>query len=65
MPTCTKCGAYYSEGSCPFCTPDDSEDSPVTTVQSEESRSVRIIDPIYMSMFIQFLFFITSKIVIV
>ncbi len=46
MPTCQKCGAYYSEISCPFCTPDDSPESPVTTIKAEESRSVRIIDPL-------------------
>ncbi|UCG89637.1 MAG: hypothetical protein JSU57_03955 [Candidatus Heimdallarchaeota archaeon] len=46
MPTCQKCGAYYSEVSCPFCTPDDSPESPVTTIKAEESKSVRIIDPL-------------------
>lgn len=45
MPICQKCGSYYSEKSCPFCTPDDSPQSPVTTIKVEESKSVRIIDP--------------------
>lgn len=45
MPTCQKCGSYYSEKSCPFCTPDDSPQSPVSTIKVEESKSVRIIDP--------------------
>lgn len=46
MPICQKCGAYYSEISCPFCTPDDSPDSPVSTIEKEESKTVRIIDPL-------------------
>ena len=46
MPTCQKCGSYYSEKSCPFCTPDDSPESPVVTIEKEESKAVRIIDPI-------------------
>lgn len=46
MPICSKCGSYYSEVSCPNCTPDDSPKSPVTTVHLEEKNSVRIIDPI-------------------
>ncbi|MCK4847741.1 MAG: hypothetical protein KAT16_01815 [Candidatus Heimdallarchaeota archaeon] len=46
MPICSKCGCYYSEVSCPNCTPDDSPKSPVTTVHLEEKNSVRIIDPI-------------------
>ena len=46
MPICSKCGSYYSEVSCPNCTPDDSPKSPVTTVHVEEKNSVRIIDPI-------------------
>jgi predicted nucleic acid-binding Zn-ribbon protein len=46
MPTCKKCGAYYSEVSCPFCTPDDSPESPVTTINVEESKPIRIIDPL-------------------
>ncbi|MHA1206002.1 MAG: hypothetical protein ACTSSO_00360, partial [Candidatus Hodarchaeales archaeon] len=46
MPICSKCGSYYSEVSCPNCTPDDSPKSPVTTVHVEEKSSIRIIDPI-------------------
>ena len=46
MPICSKCGSYYSEVSCPHCTPDDSPKSPVTTVHIEEKNSVRLIDPI-------------------
>ena len=46
MPICSKCGSYYSEVSCPNCTPDDSPKSPVTTVHVEETNSIRIIDPI-------------------
>ncbi len=46
MPICSKCGSYYSEVSCPNCTPDDSPKSPVTTVHVEEKNSIRIIDPI-------------------
>ena len=46
MPICSKCGSYYSEVSCPNCTPDDSPKSPVTTVHIEEKNSIRIIDPI-------------------
>ncbi|MHA1972000.1 MAG: hypothetical protein ACTSW1_03335 [Candidatus Hodarchaeales archaeon] len=46
MPTCQRCGSYYSEGSCPFCTPDDSPDSPVKTIEVEEVKQVRIIDPL-------------------
>jgi chromosome segregation ATPase len=46
MPICSKCGSYFSEVSCPNCTPDDSPKSPVTTVHVEEKNSIRIIDPI-------------------
>lgn len=46
MATCQKCGAYFSEKSCPFCTPDDSPLSPVTTIEKEEAKAVRIIDPL-------------------
>ena len=46
MPICSKCGSYYSEVSCPNCTPDDSPKSPVSTVHVEEKNSIRIIDPI-------------------
>jgi len=46
MPICSKCRSYYSEVSCPNCTPDDSPKSPVTTVHIEEKNSIRIIDPI-------------------
>jgi len=46
MPICSKCRSYYSEVSCPHCTPDDSPKSPVTTVHVEEKNSIRIIDPI-------------------
>lgn len=46
MPICQKCGCYYSEKSCPFCTPDDSPESPVTTIEKEESKAIRIIDPL-------------------
>ncbi len=46
MPICSKCGSYYSEVSCPNCTPDDSPKSPVTTVHVEGKNSIRIIDPI-------------------
>ncbi|MHA1227470.1 MAG: hypothetical protein ACTSPV_12060 [Candidatus Hodarchaeales archaeon] len=46
MPICQRCGSYFSEGSCPFCTPDDSPDSPVKTIQVEEVKQVRIIDPL-------------------
>jgi chromosome segregation ATPase len=45
MPICSKCGCYFSEKSCPFCTPDDSPDSPVSTIEVETSKPVRIIDP--------------------
>lgn len=46
MAICKKCGCYYSEKSCPFCTPDDSPESPVITIEKEESKAVRIIDPL-------------------
>ncbi|MFX1504923.1 MAG: coiled-coil domain-containing protein [Promethearchaeota archaeon] len=46
MPICQKCGSYFSEKSCPFCTPDDSPESPVSTIEKEESKAIRIIDPI-------------------
>ena len=46
MPICSKCGSYYSEISCPNCTPDDSPKSPVSTIHIEEENSIRIIDPI-------------------
>ncbi len=45
MPICSKCGSYFSEKSCPLCTPDDSPDSPVSTIEVETSKPVRIIDP--------------------
>ena len=45
-PICGKCGSYYSEISCPFCTPDDSPDSPVKTIEVTEKKTVRMIDPI-------------------
>ncbi|MHA1976315.1 MAG: hypothetical protein ACW98F_16585 [Candidatus Hodarchaeales archaeon] len=45
MPICSKCGSYFSEASCTFCTPDDSPKSPVSTVNVEEKSSVRLIDP--------------------
>ena len=53
MPTCQKCGCYYSEKSCPFCTPDDSPESPVITIEKEESKAVRIIDPLDLIEFIE------------
>lgn len=46
MPICNKCGCYFSEKSCPFCTPDDSPDSPVSTIEVEANKTVRIIDPL-------------------
>jgi hypothetical protein len=46
MPICSKCGSYFSEGSCPHCTPDDSPDSPVKTIEAEETNHIRIIDPL-------------------
>ncbi|MHA2052516.1 MAG: hypothetical protein ACW99F_02860 [Candidatus Hodarchaeales archaeon] len=46
MPICSKCGSYFSETSCPLCTPDDSPKSPVSTVHAEEKESIRIIDPL-------------------
>ncbi|MHA1941827.1 MAG: hypothetical protein ACW97P_08880 [Candidatus Hodarchaeales archaeon] len=46
MPICSKCGSYFSETSCPICTPDDSPKSPVSTVHAEEKESIRIIDPL-------------------
>ena len=46
MPICSKCGSYFSEASCTFCTPDDSPKSPVSTVNVKEKSSVRLIDPI-------------------
>lgn len=46
MPICSKCGSYFSEGSCPHCTPEDSPDSPVKTIEIEKSKNVRIIDPL-------------------
>ncbi len=45
-PICEKCGSYYSEISCPFCTPDDSPDSPVRTIEVKEKKTVRMVDPI-------------------
>ena len=46
MPICAKCGSYFSEGSCPHCTPEDSPDSPVKTIEIEKAKEVRIIDPL-------------------
>jgi chromosome segregation ATPase len=46
LPICSKCGSYFSETSCPLCTPDDSPKSPVSTVHAEEKESIRIIDPL-------------------
>ena len=46
MPICNKCGCYFSEKSCPFCTPDDSPESPVSTIEVETNKTVRIIDPL-------------------
>jgi chromosome segregation ATPase len=46
LPICSKCGSYFSEASCTFCTPDDSPKSPVSTINVEEKSSVRLIDPI-------------------
>lgn len=46
MPTCQECGAYFSEGTCPFCTPEDSPASPVTTTIVEERKTVLIMDPL-------------------
>jgi chromosome segregation ATPase len=46
LPICSKCGSYFSETSCPICTPDDSPKSPVSTVHAEEKESIRIIDPL-------------------
>ena len=46
VPICSKCGSYFSETSCPLCTPDDSPKSPVSTIHTEEKESIRIIDPL-------------------
>lgn len=46
LPICSKCGSYFSETSCPLCTPDDSPKSPVSTIHTEEKESIRIIDPL-------------------
>ncbi len=46
MPICSKCGSYFSESSCPHCTPEDSPNSPVRTIEIEKSKNVRIIDPL-------------------
>lgn len=45
MPICQRCGSYYSEKSC-TCTPEESEDSPVTSVKPQETSTVRIVDPL-------------------
>ncbi len=45
MPICQRCGSYYSEKSC-TCTPEESEESPVSSVKPQETSTVRIIDPL-------------------
>jgi len=45
MPICQRCGSYFSEKSC-TCTPEDSEESPVTSVKPQETSTIRIIDPL-------------------